>query len=179
MALGTLCNGVVEVGHGLEDHAELGNEGPPQEGIGDDHPPHRWSAVTHFVADQLAVMFDELRQGTHYRALGGQVLQFVAMLEQEFHLEFGVRRIIFGMTRSEGFAVLAQGRRVDGKQDEEVIFAEGVDKRAFVEFEPHSDRGHCEPLLEGTCPRVNGLWCSACCLLCRGGSHGAVGMYRH
>jgi len=113
----------------------------------------------HFVADHPTAMFDELRQGTPRRALGVQGLQFVAMLEQEFQLEFGIRGIIFGMTGREGCAVLGQSPRVDGKQDEEVVFTEGIDERAFVEFEAHSDRASCEPLLEGTCPRVDGLWC--------------------
>jgi hypothetical protein len=36
MALGALRNGVVEVRDRLQDHAELGDEGLDQEGIGDD-----------------------------------------------------------------------------------------------------------------------------------------------
>ena len=36
MVLGTLCDGVVEVGNGLQRDAELGDEGVHQEGVGDD-----------------------------------------------------------------------------------------------------------------------------------------------
>jgi len=38
MALGTLRYGVVKVGNGLQDNAELGHEGLNQEGMRDDHP---------------------------------------------------------------------------------------------------------------------------------------------
>ena len=101
----------------------------------------------HFVADHTAAMFDEWVKGTHRGALGGEGLKCVAMLEQEFKWQFGVRGIVFGMTGREGFAVLGQGPRIDGEQDEEVIFTQGVDERAFVAFETHSDRASCEPLL--------------------------------
>ena len=36
---------------------------------------------------------------------------------------------------------------------------ESIDERAVVAYEPHSARVACEPLLEGTGPRVTGLWC--------------------
>ena len=38
MALGTLRNDVVEVCNGLQDNSELGDEGLPQEGLGDANP---------------------------------------------------------------------------------------------------------------------------------------------
>jgi hypothetical protein len=69
------------------------------------------------------------------------------MLEQEFKLQFGVSGIVFGTAGSEGCAVLGQGPRVDGEQDQECIFTQGIDERAFVEFEAHSVGVSCEPLL--------------------------------
>jgi hypothetical protein len=77
----------------------------------------------HVVADQTAAMVDELRQSTHCWALGVQRRQCVTMREQECKLEFGVSGVVFGMTGREGFTVLGQGPRVDGKQDEEVVLA--------------------------------------------------------
>jgi hypothetical protein len=96
----------------LQDMREVVFQGT-REAIGD----------AHFVADHTAAMFDELRQGTHRGALGVKGLKFVAMLEQEFKLQFGVSGIVFGVAGREGFAVLGQGPRVDGKQDKEVVFA--------------------------------------------------------
>ena len=112
----------------------------------------------HFVADQTAAMFDKLFEGTHRGALGLEGLEFVAMLEQELKLEFRVSGIILGMAGREGFAVLGQGQRIDGEQDEERVLTQSIDERAFVEFEAHRHRASCKPLLYSPCPRVDGLW---------------------
>jgi len=81
------------------------------------------------------------------------------MLEQELKLEFRVRGIVLGVAGSEGVAVLGQGQRIAGEQDEERVLTQGVDERAFIEFEAHRYRASCKPLLYGPCPRVDGLWC--------------------
>jgi len=113
----------------------------------------------HVVADQTAAMCDAWLERTHRGAWGVEGLEFVAMREQELELQFRVRGVIFRMTGSKGFAVLSQGTRIDGEQHQELVFPEGIDERAFVEFEAHRDRVSCEPLLEGMCPRIDGLWC--------------------
>ncbi len=221
MALGTLRDGVVEVGNRLEDAPKLGDEGLDQEGMGGDNPligRQRGGALdgldacvddvdvahvmgaeealqrgatrelggfegrplgeevaeeygvlvlkplqgvrevvfqrageavgkAYFVADQTAAMFDELRKRTHGGALGVEGLQLVAMLEQELELQFGVSGVVFRMAGGEGFAVLGQGGRVDGKQNQVLVLTQGGDEGAFVEFKAHRDGASCEPLL--------------------------------
>jgi hypothetical protein len=44
MGLGALCHGGIEVGKGLQGHAELGDKGLHQEGIGGRSRGHPWSA---------------------------------------------------------------------------------------------------------------------------------------
>ena len=112
----------------------------------------------HCVADQTATMFDEWLKRTQRGALGGEGLEFVAMLQQELQLQCSVRGVVFRMAGGEGFAVFGQGARMDREQHEECILTQGVDERTFVEFKAHRDGAACEPLLEGTCPRVDGLW---------------------
>ena len=62
------------------------------------------------------------------------------------------------MAGREGFAVLGQGQRIDGEQDQKFVFTQGLDERAFIEFEAHSNGASFEPLAYGTCPRIDGLW---------------------
>jgi hypothetical protein len=113
---------------------------------------------THFVAAQTAAMVNELFEGTHRGALGVEGLEFVAMLEQELKLEFGVSGIVLGVAGREGFAVLGQGQRIDGEQDKKVVLTQGVDERAFIEFEAHGNGASFEPLSYDTCPLINGFW---------------------
>jgi hypothetical protein len=113
----------------------------------------------HVVADQPAAMFDAWLERTHRGAWGGEGLECVAMRAQELTLEFGVRGVILRMTGRKGFAVRGQGARIDGEQHPELIFPEGRDERTLVACETHGEGVSCEPLLEGMCPRIDGLWC--------------------
>src|SRR5262245_32742152 len=76
----------------------------------------------HFVADETAAMFAELLERPYRGALGDERLKFVAMLEQKLELQFSVGGVIFRMTRSKGLAVLSEGTRIDGEQNEERVF---------------------------------------------------------
>ena len=58
MGLGALCHGGVEVGNGLQGHAELGDKGLYQEGIGDDHACIR--GQRHSVLDGLNAGRDDV-----------------------------------------------------------------------------------------------------------------------
>jgi hypothetical protein len=113
----------------------------------------------HVVADQAAALCDELFEGTPRGALGGAGLEFVARLEQELKLQFGVSGIVLGVAGREGFAVLGQGQRIDGEQDQNCVLTQGLDERAVIAFEAHSHGASVEPLAYGTCPRIDGLWC--------------------
>jgi hypothetical protein len=112
----------------------------------------------HFGADQTATMCDELLTRTQRGALGDERLECVAMLQQELKLRRGVRGVICRMAGRAGFPVFGQGARTDREQHEACLLTQGVDERTFVEFKAHRDGAAGAPLLEGTCPRVDGLW---------------------
>ena len=73
MGLGALCNGSVEVGNGLQGHAELGDKGIHQEGIGGDHAFIR--SQRHSVLDGLNAGCDDVGRahvvGTEKALQGG------------------------------------------------------------------------------------------------------------
>ena len=47
---------------------------------------------------------------------------------------------------------------MDGKEDEEVVCAQGKDKGTLGECEADGDRCPCEPLAQGTHPCLKGFW---------------------
>ena len=89
----------------------------------------------HFVADHAATVFDELGEGAHRGALRLERLQLVAMGEQQFELECGVRGVVFGPAGCEGFAIPRQRQGVEREENQKVILTQGGDNGAFVEFE--------------------------------------------
>ena len=113
----------------------------------------------HCVADQTAAMCDELCERTQRGALRDERLKLVAMREQQIALQCSIGGVVCRMTRSKGFTVLGEGRRVDGAQHQERVLPSGLDERTCVEFEAHRNGVACAPLLQGTCPRIDGLWC--------------------
>lgn len=112
----------------------------------------------HFVPDHASTVFDELFQGAHGRALWGEGLQLVAVGAQPFELECSVGGVILRAARGKRFAVAREGQWIDGKEDEEVVFAQGTDDGPLVEFEADGDWFACEPLAQGTHPCLNGFW---------------------
>jgi hypothetical protein len=99
------------------------------------------------VADHAAALVDEVRKGTHGGALGGKGRQGVARLAQACTWPFGGSGIVLGRAGSAGCAVLGQGPRGDGEQDQEGRWTQGVDERACGKFEAHSDGVSCAPLV--------------------------------
>ena len=85
-------------------------------------------------------------------------MESVARLQQELQRQCSVRGVVFRMAECEGVPVCGQGARIDREQHEACLLTQGVDERTCVEFKAHRDGAACEPLLEGTCPRVDGLW---------------------
>ena len=77
---------------------------------------------TDLVADQTPTVFDKLRQGAHGGTVGGECRELVAVCEEQFDLECGIGGVICGPARGKCFAVLGHGERMDGKEDEEVIW---------------------------------------------------------
>ncbi len=52
------------------------------------------------------------------------------MLHHQLCGVLGIRRVILGARGREGFSVLGQSYRVNGKEDEEVVLQESKDQRA-------------------------------------------------
>jgi hypothetical protein len=78
MGVGTLCHGSVEVGNGLQGHAELGDQGLHQEGIGGDHAGIRGQC--HSVRDSLNAGGDDVGRahvvGTEKALQGGATCEW-------------------------------------------------------------------------------------------------------
>ena len=111
----------------------------------------------YFVADHAATVFDELCEGAHRGALWLERLQLVAMGQQQFELEFGIRRVVFGPAGRKGFAIPRQRQRIDRKEDEKVILVQGRDNGPFGEFEADGHGLAVEPRTQRGDPRINGL----------------------
>jgi hypothetical protein len=131
----------------------------------------------HFVADHAAAMCDALCQGAQRGALRMERLQLVAMGQQPCKLQGGIGGVIFGPAGGKGFTIPRQCQRIDGKEPQKGIRAQGGDKGPFGACEADGDRFACEPLAQGPPPRLNGFWrvCEDEVLsLC-----GARGLYAH
>jgi len=110
-----------------------------------------------WVAAHAATMCDELGEGAHRGALRLERLQLIAMGEQECEWEFSVSGVIFGPAGGEGFAVPGQRNRIDGKEDQKVIRAQGGDKGTFVARKADGNGVAVAPRAQRAAPRVDGL----------------------
>ena len=61
------------------------------------------------------------------------------MFFEHLGLQEGIARVILGATEKEGPAILRQGRRIDGEQDQVAVLTEGVDQWSFFQFTGDSD----------------------------------------
>ena len=91
--------------------------------------------------------------------LCGVRLQLVAVGAQPCELSFSVGGGILRAAGGKSFAVSREGQWMDGKEDEEVVCAQGKDDGTRVEFEADGDGFSCAPLAQGTHPCLNGFWC--------------------
>jgi len=110
---------------------------------------------TDCVADQAPAVCDELRQGAHRRALGGEGGELVAVCEEEFDLEFGIGGVVFGPAGSQRFTGRSQGERIDGKEPEEILWAQCGHHGAFLAFQADGKRLAVAPRAQGADPRIN------------------------
>jgi hypothetical protein len=111
----------------------------------------------HVVLDQAAAMFHELFEGAHGRTLGLKGLELIAMREQEFKEEFGVRGVVLGLAGGEGLAIPRQHEGSDGKETKEIVPAQRRDNGALMEFKTDGNRLPGEPRAQGAHPRINGV----------------------
>jgi hypothetical protein len=110
------------------------------------------------VADQPAARVDAWRERTQRGALGDAWRKLSALLEQQRALQCRGGGGIWRMTGRQGCAGLGAGLRMAGAQPQARVLTYGRDARAWVECEAHRDGVACAPRLEGTCPRLAGLW---------------------
>ena len=99
----------------------------------------------HCIPDDAATVFDKLCEGTHGRTLRLQRLQRVAMGEEQCELECGIGGVIFGAAGRKGLTLPRQCQRIDGKEDEKVIRAQGGNHGPFGEFEADGNKSTAEP----------------------------------
>ena len=77
------------------------------------------------------------------------------MCEQQLDLELGIGGVVFGSAGGKRFAVLGHGERIDGKEDEEIIFAQCGHDRPFIEFQAHRNRLAVEARVQALDPGVD------------------------
>jgi hypothetical protein len=102
-------------------------------------------------------MFDEWLEHPQRGALRDERLKLVAMLEQPSALQVSSGGVVLRLPRSKGCTGLGEGSRVDGAQPQAGVFPSGRDERPVVECEAPRNGVACAPLLQGTCPRLDGL----------------------
>ena len=78
---------------------------------------------TDLVLHQAPAEFHALVQRAHRGALRTQLLEFIAVFDEQFELEFRIRGVILRPTWREGFAVFGHCQRVDGEQHQKVMGA--------------------------------------------------------
>ncbi len=93
----------------------------------------------HCVADHTAAVFDELCQGAHRGALRLSGCSLSRWVQQQCELECGIGGVVFGPAGGKGFTIPRQCQRIDGKEHQKVIRAQGGDHGTFVEFEADGD----------------------------------------
>ncbi len=96
MGLGALCHGSVEVGNGLQGHAELGDKGLHQEGIGGDHAFIR--GQRHSVLDGLNAGRDDVGRAH--------------VVGMEKALQGGATRELYGFQGRPAAEEVAKDRRI-------------------------------------------------------------------
>jgi hypothetical protein len=89
------------------------------------------------------------------RALGGKRGALVAVCEEECALECGSGGVVCGPAGGKRFTVLGQGERIDGKEHEEIILAQGGDNGPFIQLKTHRNGLSVEPRAQGLDPRVD------------------------
>src|SRR5262249_52855392 len=100
-------------------------------------------------------MCDKLLEGPPSEAVGIERLELVPMREQQFELQCGVSGIIFRSAGGEGGTIPRNRQRIDRKEPQQVILAQGEDQRPFVEFEAESHRVAVKPCAQRGDPRID------------------------
>ena len=106
------------------------------------------------VADQLTTVFGEAEQCAHVLALRLQRGKSLWVSHEKIQGQFGIGGIVLGATGFEGLTVLGQGRRVDGKEHQEVVLLQRVDNWALGQFQSNGD-GTAEALAQRLRPLID------------------------
>jgi hypothetical protein len=89
--------------------------------------------------------------------LRGQRLQFIAVFEKQFELEFRIGGVILGPTGREGLAIFGYRECVDGEEHEKGVVAQRRNKGPFGQLQADGERPTAEAGAERTRPSVDRL----------------------
>ena len=123
-----------------------------------DDTDHGLHGQPHFVVDQSAAVFDQLRECPQLGALGFEAAELVTVFEQQLELQLRIAGIVLGAAGGERLTVPGQGQGVDGKEHQTIVPLQGRDDGPFVELQSDGDRLVLEALAQGAGPRLDGLW---------------------
>jgi len=106
------------------------------------------------LVDGLASVLDEEGELPGVFVVGEPGGESVAVEADEVEEELGVGAVVLGPAGVEGFSEAGEGFGVDGVEDEEVVFHQGVEERSSELFEGDGDRSAAESPAKGSGPVV-------------------------
>jgi hypothetical protein len=112
----------------------------------------------HLVGHQGPALLHQSLQGAHGRALRLQCGELIAVRHQPFERQLRVGGVVLGVAEAEGFAILRQRGRMDGKQHEAGIRLQRVDQWPLAQLQAHGDGASFEALLQPQRPLRQALW---------------------
>ena len=110
------------------------------------------------VSDNPPAVLDQILQGSGLLRIRQPGLETITVVNEQLDGILGVSRVVFSTRRRECLAVVSQGRRVDGIEDEEVVIDEGKDERAATLLKADSHFSSAEAKAHGSGPLLEGLW---------------------
>ncbi len=119
--------------------------------------PRETMGDPHAVVDHTAAVCNELFQSAHRGALWLERLQRIAMGQQQCELECGIGGVVCGPAGGKGFTIPCQCQRIDGKEHQKVIRAQGGDHGTCVELEADRNGVAIAPRAQCADPRIDGL----------------------
>lgn len=111
---------------------------------------------TDAILNERASSLDEMLERAHAGAIALKNSEFLGMPKQEVESDFRVGRIVLGATGSEGAPIASQRRRIDRKQNEDVVFQKCGDNGAFGELQTDGDFTVAKVLTQALSPGLDG-----------------------
>jgi hypothetical protein len=108
------------------------------------------------ILNQHTTVMHKTLKGAHGGPFATQRSQAFKVALEEVDREESIRGIVLGTAWGEGAAILGQGSRIDGKDDEEVVFQQCGNNGPAGRFKNNRDVPALKSLLELGGPRVDG-----------------------